>query len=77
LKGSNIRVQVDASSNRMAYKIRQAQEQKIPYMLVAGKREVENGTVSVRLRTEEDLGAMSIDGFMSRINRVIAQKSGL
>jgi threonyl-tRNA synthetase len=77
LKAANMRVQVDASSSRMAYKIRHAQEQKTPYMLIAGKREVENNTVSVRLRTEEDLGAVSVDEFTARINRVIAQKSGL
>jgi threonyl-tRNA synthetase len=77
LKAARIRVQVDDSDNRMGYKIRQAQEQKIPYMLVVGKREVENQKVSVRLRTEEDLGALSVDEFIARASQVIAEKAGL
>lgn len=48
----------------MNWKIRDTQNQKIPYMLVIGDREVENGTVSVRLRSEQNLGAMSIKDFV-------------
>jgi threonyl-tRNA synthetase len=77
LKAAHIRVQVDTSDNRMGHKIRQGQEQKIPYMLVVGKREVENNAVSVRLRTEENLGAMSVDDFIERVQPVIEEKTGL
>lgn len=77
LNAANIRAQVDTSGSRMGYKIRQAQEQKIPYMLVAGKREVENNTVSVRLRTEEDLGALKLEDFIARAGKAIAEKVGL
>ena len=59
----------------MNNKIRQAQLEKIPYMLVIGDREVENGTVSVRLRTEENLGAVPVDDFLSKILKVVADKS--
>jgi len=77
LKAAGIRAQVDTSDNRMGYKIRQAQEQKIPYMLVVGKREVENQKIAVRLRTEEDLGALGVDEFITRASQVIANKTGL
>ena len=77
LEERGIRVEVDASSERMQNKIRQAQLQKIPYMLVVGKREAEAGTVSVRLRSEEDLGAMPVDDFAARAERVITDRKGL
>ncbi|HYH11495.1 MAG TPA: threonine--tRNA ligase, partial [Thermomicrobiales bacterium] len=57
LRASNVRVEVDASSTRMQAKIRASQLQKVPYMLVVGRREAVAGSVSVRLRTGEDLGA--------------------
>ena len=59
----------------MNNKIRAAQVQKIPYMLVAGDRDVEAGAVSVRLRTEEQLGALSIDDFLALVKPVIETKS--
>jgi threonyl-tRNA synthetase len=67
LKEAGIRVEVDARNERMNAKIRDAQIQKIPYMLVIGDREVKTGSVSVRLRSEEDLGDLSVDKFLSRI----------
>jgi threonyl-tRNA synthetase len=66
-----LRVEVDDRSERMNAKIRDAQNQKIPYMLVIGDREVENRTVSVRLRSEENLGAMSIGEFIERTQQDI------
>lgn len=66
LKKAGIRVELDEGSDRMNAKIRHAQQQNIPYMLIVGDREVENGTVSVRLRSEEDLGAMALDEFIAR-----------
>jgi len=58
----------------MNAKIRDAQEQKVPYMLVIGKREVATNTVSVRLRTEEKLGPMSVDAFVDLARDAITQK---
>lgn len=75
LKEAGLRVEIDESSNRMNNKIRAAQVQKIPYMLVAGDRDVEAGAVSVRLRTEEQLGALSIDDFIALVKPVIETKS--
>lgn len=66
LRQADLRVEVDDRGERMNAKIRDAQNQKIPYMLVVGDREEEQGTVSVRLRTEENLGAMSLDAFIQR-----------
>jgi threonyl-tRNA synthetase len=57
---AGLRVEVDESRDRMQAKIRNAQLQKVPYMFVIGKREVEAGTVAVRLRTGRDLGAMPV-----------------
>jgi threonyl-tRNA synthetase len=77
LKEAGLRVEVDHSGDRMQAKIRKAQLDKIPYMLVIGDREVDDNTVAVRLRTEEDLGAMDIDDFIARAKRVIEAKRGL
>ena len=67
LREAGFRVEVDARSERMNAKIRHAQLQKIPYMLVAGDREAEAGTVAVRVRTGEDLGAIPLADFLTRI----------
>lgn len=75
MKASGIRVTVNETSERMNAKIRDAQLQKIPYMLVVGDREQEANTVAVRLRTEEDLGAMPIDEVIQRISTQIEEKS--
>jgi threonyl-tRNA synthetase len=69
LKEAGLRVEVDERGERMNAKIRDAQNQKIPYMLVVGDREVEQGTVSVRLRSEEHLGAMPVNAFLKRIEQ--------
>jgi len=75
LRAAGIRAVVDESSERMNAKIRNAQLQKIPYMMVVGDREVEADAVSLRLRTEEDLGAQPVDDAIAMIERVIAEKS--
>ena len=67
LREAGFRVEVDARSERMNAKIRHAQLQKVPYMLVAGDREAEAGTVAVRVRTGEDLGAIPLADFIARI----------
>ncbi|MGB7116363.1 MAG: threonine--tRNA ligase [Anaerolineales bacterium] len=68
LKVAKLRVQVDDRGERMNAKIRDAQMQKIPYMLVIGDREVEAGSVAVRLRSGENLGAIAVDDLIARVN---------
>ncbi|HHX44399.1 MAG TPA: threonine--tRNA ligase [Chloroflexi bacterium] len=74
LRAVGLRVELDDSSDRMNAKIRAAQLQKIPYMLVIGDREVEEGTVSVRLRTNENLGAMAVADFITRATGLVATR---
>ena len=74
LKAAGMRVEVDDSGKRMNAKIRAAQTQKIPYMLIVGKREVETDSVSVRLRTEQDLGAVPVDQFIQAALTTIREK---
>ncbi len=75
LEAAGFRVEVNDSPDRMARKIAEATTQKVPYMLIIGKREVADGTVSVRLRTGEDLGAMSVEAFVNRAREVVEGKS--
>ncbi|MBQ7871849.1 MAG: threonine--tRNA ligase, partial [Oscillospiraceae bacterium] len=74
LSAAGIRTEGDYRSEKLGYKIREAQLQKIPYMLVVGDRDMENGTVSVRTRGGEDLGAMSLNDFLSKCLLEIANK---
>jgi len=74
LRGEGIRAEVDTSGDRMQAKIRNAQLQKIPYMLVIGDREVQNRTVSVRLRTEKDLGSKSLPDFTVMVKALVEAK---
>lgn len=67
LKNKGIRVEIDARAEKIGYKIREAQLQQIPYMLVVGEKEVEERLVSVRNRNEGDLGQMGVESFMERI----------
>ena len=71
LQRAGLRVEVDDRGERMNAKIRDAQNQKIPYMLVVGDREAEQGAVAVRLRSEENLGAMSIQTFIEKAGQDI------
>ncbi len=75
LHRAGLRAEVDTSSNRMNAKIRDAQLQKIPYMLVIGDREAEEGAVAVRLRSEENLGAMPVEQFVEMATRLVAERS--
>ncbi|HTE52914.1 MAG TPA: threonine--tRNA ligase [Kofleriaceae bacterium] len=77
LYARGLRVEVDDSSERMQAKIRGAQMQKVPYMLVVGKREAANQTVAVRLRSEENLGEMTVEAFAARAQGVISERRGL
>lgn len=71
LRQAGLRVQVDDSSERMSAKIRQAQLQKIPYMLVVGDRELEAGAVAVRLRSGEDLGSVPFETFQQQLTEAV------
>ncbi len=62
-----VRVELDTRSEKIGYKIREAQLEKVPYMLIAGEKEREDGTVSVRSRKEGDQGAMPVDAFIEKI----------
>ncbi len=75
LRGQGLRAELEDSSERMNAKIRDAQVQKVPYMLVIGDREVTEKAVSVRLRTNEDLGAMPLEQFVERITGVVETRS--
>ena len=75
LVDAGIRAEDDCRSEKLGYKIREAQMQKIPYMLVVGDRDMENSTVSVRTRKGEDLGAMTMDAFLSKCLAEITSKS--
>ena len=75
LDEAGIRVEDDLRSEKLGYKIREAQMQKVPYMLVVGDRDMENGTVSVRTRKGEDLGAMTVEAFLDKCLAEIAAKS--
>ena len=72
---AGLRVDVNDGRDRMQAKIRDAQMQKIPYMLVIGKREVEKNAVAVRLRSGEDLGGMQVADFVDMVEAVVASKS--
>lgn len=74
LNAVNIRSEADCRSEKLGYKIREAQMQKIPYMLVVGDRDMENGTVSVRTRKGEDLGAMTLEDFSAKLRQIVDEK---
>jgi threonyl-tRNA synthetase len=76
LAAAGFRVEVDERSERMNAKIRDAQLQKIPYMLVVGNREEQANGVSVRLRTNEDRGMTDLSEFMDHLHEAVETKSG-
>ena len=69
-----LRVEVDDRSEKLGYKLREAQLEKVPYMLVVGDKDIENNTVSVRSRKEGDKGAMAIDEFIKAVKEEIDTK---
>ena len=75
LKNAGIRAELDTRSEKIGYKIREAQVDKIPYMLVIGDKEAESGNVAVRHRKEGDLGAMPLDAFIAKVKGEIDAKS--
>jgi len=74
LKSEGVRAKVDTRSERVNLKIRQAQMEKVPYMLIVGDREVADSTVSVRLRSGEQAAAQSFDGFKESVKAAIASR---
>ncbi len=72
---AGIRAEVDDRNEKMGYRIREAQLQKIPYMLVLGEKEKESSAVAVRNRKKGDLGVMSFDDFLAKLNKEIVEKS--
>ena len=75
LRASGIRAELDSRNEKIGYRIREAQMQKVPYMLVVGSKEAESGLVAVRTRKEGDLGAWSREQLLARMQEEIAQKS--
>ncbi len=73
-EAQGIRVEVDDRSEKVGYKIREAQLEKVPYMVILGDKDIENGTISVRARKAGDLGAMSVEEFLSRAKEEIESK---
>jgi threonyl-tRNA synthetase len=73
-KAEGIRTEVDLRSEKIGYKIREGQLQKIPYLLIVGDREAEAGTVAVRHRKDGDLGSSTVDEFKSQIQKEIREK---
>ena len=74
LDAADIRAEVDTRSEKIGYKIREAQKNKIPYMLVVGQKEEEEGVVSVRSRFKGDEGQASLDSFIENIKKEIASR---
>ena len=70
-QNKGIRVEVDPRQEKIGYKIREAQLQKVPYMLVIGDKEVEANKIGVRSRTDGDIGQMDIDEFISKIEEEV------
>ncbi len=75
LQSAGFRATCDTRSEKIGYKIREAQLQKIPYMLVIGDKEVESGTVAVRSRKDGDLGTMELDAFIAKAAGEVATKA--
>nr|WP_318026064.1 threonine--tRNA ligase [Dethiobacter alkaliphilus] len=71
---AGVRAEADVRNEKIGYKIREAQVQKVPYMLVVGDKEMEAGQVSVRERAAGDVGSMEVDAFLAKITAEIANK---
>ncbi len=75
LKAAGLRAELDTRNEKMGYKIREAQMDKVPYMLVIGDKEAEEGVVAVRHRKDGDLGTMPLDAFIGKALTEIATKA--
>ena len=72
---ADLKVELDDRAEKIGYKIREAQTQKIPYMLIVGAKEVETNTVSIRKRSEGEIGSLSIEDTVAKIKQEIENKS--
>ena len=75
MKAAGIRAELDSRNEKIGYKIREAQMEKVPYMLVIGEKEASEGLVAVRRRDKGDLGAVSADEFIAGVSKEIAEKT--
>ncbi len=75
LKAAGLRAELDDRNEKLGYRIREAQLQKVPYMLVVGAREAEDGTVAVRRRRGEDLGTIPVTEFVEHAEKLIGERS--
>ena len=75
LKSEGVRVEINKNNETLGKKIREAEMQKIPYLLVIGDKEIEAESVAVRKRGEGDMGQMKIDKFLDKIKKEISSKS--
>lgn len=75
LRSYGVSCELDDRNEKIGYKIREAQLEKIPYMLVIGEKELESGTVAVRSRKNGDMGSVSVDEFIATITKEIAEKA--
>jgi threonyl-tRNA synthetase len=75
LLDAGVRAELDDRSEKLGYKVREAQLQKVPYVLVVGEREAREGTASVRKRGGEDVGAMPLDRFLAEVTAEIRTRA--
>jgi threonyl-tRNA synthetase len=75
LKAANVRAEIDFSGDKIGGKIRRAREQKIPYMLIVGAKELEQNAVAVRTRKDKDLGCLHVDTFIANLKEEIATRA--
>lgn len=75
LEKKGIRLEIDSRNEKIGYKIREAQLEKVPYMLVVGDKELETNSIAVRSRKEGDIGSLSIDDFVAKIMKEIEERS--
>lgn len=75
LRNEVVRVKIDIRNEKIGYKIREAQMEKVPYMLIVGEREAESRTVSVRMRKEGDMGAIPLESAIEKIKKEIINKN--
>ena len=74
-KNGIIRVEVDDRSEKIGYKIREAQLEKVPYMVLVGDKDIENGVISIRDRRDGDIGSMKVEEFIKKITEEVANKT--
>ena len=74
LEAAGLRVEVDDRSEKIGFKIRSAQLEKVPYMVIVGDKDIENNTISIRSRKEGEIGAMKVQDFITAIVEEIEEK---